>query len=142
MSGAREQARTDGEGGGGTLLRWLPALLWAGAIFFLSSRSRLPEPPGILGWDKLQHSLAYGVGGFLIARATGARGRGTLLAIVIGSLYGASDELHQWFVPGRDSDVLDWVADTLGVTIGAFIHRTILLRRGGASAGAVDYRTT
>lgn len=132
-----------GEGGrGGGLVRWLPALLWAGAIFFLSSRSRLPEPPGLLGWDKLQHSLGYGLGGFLIARAVGARGRVTLLAIVIGSLYGASDELHQWFVPGRDSDVLDWVADTLGVAAGALIHRTILLRRGRASAGAVEFRAT
>ena len=131
-----------GEGGGSTLLRWLPALLWAGTIFFLSSRSQFPEPPGILAWDKLQHCLAYGVGGYLIARATGLRGRGTLLAIVLGSLYGASDELHQWFVPGRSSEALDWVADTLGVAIGAFIHRTILLRRGGASAGAVELRAT
>jgi len=131
-----------GQGGESTLLRWLPALLWAGTIFFLSSRSRLPEPPGLLGWDKLQHCLGYGVGGFLIARAVGVRGCGTLLAVVLGSLYGASDELHQWFVPGRNSDVLDWVADTLGVAIGAFIHRTTILRRGGASAGAVEFRAT
>jgi VanZ family protein len=119
-----------------TLVRWLPALAWAALIFFLSSRSRLPEPPGIFGWDKLQHSLAYGVGGFLIARASGVRGRGALLAMAVGMLYGASDEVHQYFVPGRSSDVRDWVADCAGVLAGVHLSRFFQLRRerGGESA--------
>jgi VanZ family protein len=150
MTGDREQGTGDsrrsrgGTGGGATLVRWLPAMAWAGAIFFLSSRSRLPEPPGILGWDKLQHCLGYGVGGYLVARAAGARGRGTLAAVVIGSLYGASDELHQWFVRGRNADVLDWVADTLGVVAGALLYRFVSLRRRGreSAAGAVELRAT
>ena len=37
------------------------------------------------------------------------------------SLFGASDEFHQSFVPGRDTDVFDWVADTLGATAGALV---------------------
>ena len=39
--------------------------------------------------------------------------------MALASLYGATDEFHQSFVPGRDSDVLDWVADTLGAALGA-----------------------
>lgn len=38
----------------------------------------------------------------------------TLLAVGFASLYGATDEVHQYFVPERSSDVLDWIADTVG----------------------------
>jgi VanZ family protein len=118
------------------LVRWLPAIAWAALIFFLSSRSRLPEPPSILGWDKLQHALGYGAGGFLLARAAGVRGRGTIVAVALGLLYGITDEIHQSFVPGRSCDVHDWYADAPGVLAGAFIYRFITLRRdrGGRSA--------
>jgi VanZ family protein len=107
----------------GTLARWWPPLLWAAAVFFASSRSTLPHLPSVLGWDKLQHCAAYAVGGFLIARALGGGWRGALLAAVLGSLYGASDEVHQLFVPYRSTDVLDWMADTLGVAAGACLWR-------------------
>jgi VanZ family protein len=103
----------------------LPALLIAGFIWFLSSQSILPQPKGILGWDKLQHLLAYGVLGFAVGlwaspvfwkrRAALA----LLLTTLTGSAYGAIDEFHQYFVPGRDCNVWDWVADTLGAFLGA-----------------------
>jgi len=35
------------------------------------------------------------------------------------SAYGAVDELHQYFVPGRNCNVWDWLADTLGAFLGA-----------------------
>jgi VanZ family protein len=123
-----------------TLARWLPAIAWAALIFYLSSRRTLPEPPGPLGWDKLQHVLGYGAGGFLLARAAGVRGRGLVAAIALGLLYGASDEVHQAFVPGRNSDVQDWLADALGVAAGAFIQRFITLRRGRGAGGAAHPR--
>jgi VanZ family protein len=103
----------------------LPAILIAAFIWFLSSQSILPKPKGIFGFDKLQHLLAY-------AALTGAvclwvprekwksRGRFFLLLIAaIGSAYGIVDEVHQYFVPGRDCNVWDWIADTLGAGIGA-----------------------
>jgi len=107
----------------GGAARWWPPLLWAAAVFFASSQPTLPHLPSVLGWDKLQHSAAYGVGGFLIARALGGGWRGALLAALLGSLYGASDEANQYFVPNRTPDVLDWMADTLGVTAGACLWR-------------------
>jgi len=39
------------------------------------------------------------------------------------SLYGASDEYHQAFVPNRNPAVSDWVADSLGALVGASIFR-------------------
>jgi VanZ family protein len=106
------------------LLR-LPALLIAGGIWFLSSQSTLPQPKGILGWDKLQHFLAYGA----LACAVGLwlspvfwKRRpilALLITVCVGSVYGATDEWHQYFVPGRDCNVWDWLADTLGALLGA-----------------------
>jgi VanZ family protein len=124
------------------LLRWLPAFAWAAAIFSLSSRSTLPQTPGLLAWDKLQHALAYAVGGFLLARAAGVRGRGPLLAAALGVLYGGSDEVHQSFVPGRNSDVHDWYADAAGVLAAVFIYRFITLRRAGGAARPAEASAT
>jgi VanZ family protein len=33
------------------------------------------------------------------------------------SLYGASDELHQYFVPNRSCDFYDWLADSIGAVM-------------------------
>ena len=116
------------------LLR-LPALLIAGVIWFLSSQSTLPQPKGILGWDKLQHGAAFAAlaaaVGLWISPAFWKRRSflALLLAGLIGSAYGAVDEFHQYFVPGRYSTFWDWLADTLGAFFGAaamllFIRRT------------------
>lgn len=101
------------------------ALGYAGLIFFLSSQSTLPVPKGILGFDKVIHCVEYAVLAFLIARAL-ARGagpnRGAIAAIVaalLSTTYGASDEFHQSFVPGRSSDGYDLVADAVGSLLGA-----------------------
>ena len=48
-----------------------------------------------------------------------ARAKAVLLAIVVAGACGVSDEWHQAFVPLRSSDVLDWVADTVGSILGA-----------------------
>jgi len=107
------------------LVARLPALLIAGIIWFLSSQPILPQPKGILGWDKLQHFAAFAA----LAAAVGLWATpafwkrrpvlSLLLAALIASAYGAIDELHQYFVPGRDCNFWDWLADTLGAFLGA-----------------------
>ena len=47
-------------------------------------------------------------------------------ALVISSIYGLLDEIHQSFVPGRNSEFLDWVADSLGASAGVFIVSYLL----------------
>ena len=42
-------------------------------------------------------------------------------SLVISSIYGLLDEIHQSFVPGRNSEFLDWVADSLGAAVGVFV---------------------
>lgn len=107
-------------------LHWLPALLWAVTIFVLSSMPKLPEvpQPKIPGIDKADHFAAYAVLGALIFLALQRThelcvGRALLLAAIITSAYGATDEFHQRYVPNRSCDVWDWTADTLGGTIAA-----------------------
>jgi VanZ family protein len=92
-------------------------------IFAISSISVLPTLPGNPS-DKLEHFGEYAVLGALLVRAI--RGwRGTaqasvvLLAIAIGAIYGVTDEGHQYFVPGRDSDWHDALADAIGASAGA-----------------------
>jgi VanZ family protein len=112
----------------------LPALLIAGFIWFLSSQSILPKPKGIFGWDKLQHLLVYGaIGisvGFWIHPAFRRRRPALSLLIIMlaGSVYGAIDEFHQYFVPGRDCNVWDWIADTLGAFLGALAIMLLLIK--------------
>jgi VanZ family protein len=43
------------------------------------------------------------------------------VTIVITLFYGAIDELHQIFIPGRSADIRDWLADSTGVILGVFI---------------------
>jgi VanZ family protein len=45
--------------------------------------------------------------------------RATTLAVALAAmaLFGAADEWHQRWVPGRSSDALDWCADMAGATI-------------------------
>jgi VanZ family protein len=103
----------------------LPAVLLVALIWILSSQSALPVPKGILGFDKLQHLLAYLALAVSIALWFSFEQRRYrplrffLLTVFVSSLYGAIDELHQFYVPGRDCNVWDWIADTLGAFLGS-----------------------
>jgi VanZ family protein len=44
-----------------------------------------------------------------------------IAAIVLATLYGATDEFHQLFVPGRSADRYDVLADCVGATMGTAI---------------------
>jgi VanZ family protein len=114
------------------------ALAYAGVIFWLSSQPNpLPFlPRSIFSHDKLLHMLEYAVLGGLLRAALAGFGlpgrRGLLLALALGSLYGATDEWHQAFVPNRECDVFDWLADSTGAVVGAALASAFLRRRGGA----------
>lgn len=57
-------------------------------------------------------------------------GNGLLLAaLIFSSAYGASDEWHQSFVPGRLADAADWLADTLGAMLALLLIRRFRVKR-------------
>jgi VanZ family protein len=115
-----------------TARRWpgalAPPVLYAALIYMLSAQSRFGvELPDVALADKWIHLIEYGAFGFLIARAVdrlGTRGPrfAAAMAIAIGACYGATDELHQWFVPGRNSDGWDLLADTVGSALGGLVY--------------------
>jgi len=114
---------------------WVPVALYAGAIFYLSAQSHPDEqlPSFLLEdiSDKVLHAVEYAVLGGLCYRALrwGASGQvashALLFAIGMASLYGMTDEVHQLFVPFRESSWQDWLADTIGAAIGALSWRSI-----------------
>jgi VanZ family protein len=89
-------------------------------LYWLSDQSSLKSPFdfGFDFQDKLYHAGAYSIMGLLAWR--GFQHLVSLpvvlasLSIAFCSLYGLSDEWHQSFVVGRDSDAADWLADTSG----------------------------
>ena len=110
---------------------WLSAAATFGymALIFVLSSRRAPEPITGLGLsDRWLHLVEYGVLGFLLSDLvrTGAGGRRwlalVLLPAVVGSLYGASDEWHQSFVPGRDASFADLAMDAVGSFAGATVR--------------------
>lgn len=116
----------------------LPAVAWAGLIFLVSHQSRPPvQLPPFAYADKVVHAGVFGLLAALVARwllVTGAAARRTLwLSILAASLYGALDEWHQSFVPGRDPDPLDWAADSAGAVLGAAIAVGLPRRKSRAS---------
>ena len=75
-------------------------------IFYSSSQSNpAPQLTGLV-WDKLLHAGGYALLAFLYARALSGEGvalKATIVgAVVLTSLYGASDEIHQSFTPMRN----------------------------------------
>ena len=106
------------------LLFTLPAVIIAVVLFWLSSLTKLPNIDLGFKWsDKAEHLIAYfGYGLTLVLAVFGNKKdikfrNGILKVLIIGGLFGASDEIHQLFVPGRDCDFFDWVADISGISL-------------------------
>lgn len=120
------------------LRAWGPALLYMAGIFVASAQPTV-SLPRLGDSDKVLHFAAYAGLGGLLAYGGAPAALGPLPLIAIGSMYGASDEVHQSFVPGRTPDLLDWVADTLGVIAGVLAAHRYFSRRARAHAPGADH---
>ncbi|MDD5274900.1 MAG: VanZ family protein [Methylovulum sp.] len=104
-------------------------LLYSLFIYSLSAQPSLPAPMWFESQDKLYHAGAYCILGALLWQSIKQWFNPSivmlaLLSIILGSLYGATDEWHQSFVPGRSPSVADWLADTIGVSLAVFcLHK-------------------
>lgn len=108
---------------------WVPVIAYAAGIFTVSSLPQSPAPLLFPHSDTLFHSIAYAGFAFIILRALNAsRGSITgenlrLLAFLIAFLYGITDEMHQYFVPGRHAELLDILSDGLGAFAGQWFFK-------------------
>jgi hypothetical protein len=94
------------------------------AIFFLSSRPKLPDLDGGRDIQSIAgHFFAYAALGASLSILFRWLGWGAMRALfaamVLATLYGVSDEFHQSFVPNRHPDAKDILVDFLGATAGA-----------------------
>ncbi len=115
------------------LFFWFLTAGWAAVIFYFSSLTGA-QVPSVLP-DFIPHFIEYFVFACLLSASVWTTkkelpaGRIGLWAIIITSLYAASDEFHQSFVSGRNPDVKDWAVDVLAaLVVAAAINLVRVLR--------------
>lgn len=99
-------------------------------IRILTGKSLELDDPFIEGVQlvirKLAHFTVYAIGGFLIMNYAYTTDKTmkqkVLYSIALGGCYAITDELHQFFVPGRNGNFIDVGIDTLGVITGVFVY--------------------
>ncbi|MFA6272444.1 MAG: VanZ family protein [Patescibacteria group bacterium] len=123
---------------------YLPPLMLAGVIFYLSSipdlQSGLPSTFDLV-LRKIAHMGEYGLLAIFLLRMffnndeikrdlkTGTVKHQNMLyleiitaGVLVSLLYAFSDELHQLFVPGRSGSLWDAGIDFIGIIIGTVIY--------------------
>jgi len=110
---------------------WLPILIYCFLIFTQSSYPSPERIPVLPHLDKLLHFIAYAILGVLFFRAFRNQrfkeniNMVIMLSIISSSLYGMSDEIHQYFVPSRNADIMDFFADVAGSICGVYVFKFI-----------------
>ncbi|HEX5410446.1 MAG TPA: VanZ family protein [Terriglobia bacterium] len=127
----------------------MPAIIWAGIIFDMSTRTfgasfsdhllhdilaifHLTVSPHAFAslatiMRKMGHFTEYAIFSIFLYHALGAgrrrvwNPRKALTCILLAGLYSMTDEFHQRFVPGRGPSILDCGFDTIGATLGMLI---------------------
>jgi len=95
-------------------------------MLFVATTLPVSNLPSVAISDKIKHFCAF-LGLSVLLSLTLIYQNKILLfkkyfiitAFIISSLYGLLDEIHQSFIPGRNSEFLDWFADSVGAAIGA-----------------------
>ena len=117
------------------LFYWFPTIVWALLIFVFSSIPVFPKvrcAPAFL--DKLVHFGEYFILTMLLTRSLiysykMKRKELCYLAVAIVFLYAFADEAHQFLVPPRDPDFLDFVSDVIGSVFGTVTYFFLFLKK-------------
>ena len=114
---------------------FIPALIWAVIIFSVSSIPDLSAPSfGFKFTDKAAHFVEYFILGIFLAYAIAKLNlrlmRVFWISVCISAFYGVTDEFHQFFIPGRQMDGFDMLADVLGALSASGIYVFIIRNRG------------
>ncbi|MEW5800294.1 MAG: VanZ family protein [Bacteroidota bacterium] len=106
----------------------LPVLAWCLFIFAVSSIPSERIPALIDYTDKILHAGVFGILCWLFHVALffqpnlSLRKWSPYIALVLTMAYGASDEYHQMFTPGRTTEFMDFLADSLGGGVYVIVH--------------------
>ena len=104
---------------------FLPVLVWAAVIFYLSIDAGIQMPASIISGDKLGHLFAYGLLNWLVLRALDLKKQYTkktaFAAIIVVTAYGIALEFIQLeFFPNRYFEYWDMVANFTGALLSYF----------------------
>lgn len=103
-----------------------PAITYYGLIFYFSSKPSeiTVEIPDL---DMVLHCLEFVILGFFLSlgyfKSFGFSIKSKAFIVLFnGIILGILDEIHQYYVPGRESEVTDAIADGAGILIGVLIY--------------------
>ena len=122
----------------------LLAALYAVVVIALSSWPGVSLPNiGTGHLDKILHFGQYLVLAFLVARGWGFAaprrwGMRNAMLVVVLLVFAAADEYHQGWIPGRDPDRHDYLADVIGIFIGFLVGLSRLPGHGAPRGSDTD----
>ena len=108
---------------------WVPVIIYATFIFYLSSITGQYTPKWFAHQDVILHIIEYAIFAFLVNRAfkeyyprLSFMGR-FLWVFFFSIIYAVSDEFHQIFVPNRFPSLYDITYDGIGIFITNIFYR-------------------
>ena len=112
-----------------TVSRALAPLALMALIFYLSAQPSVG--PDLPAFTRViahfgEYALLAALWAWALAPTLGARS--LLVAGLISFAYALSDEYHQSFVPGRDSDPVDVIVDVAGIVFALAVLRQLAPR--------------
>jgi VanZ family protein len=107
--------------------RLLVLVAWMALITWWSGQGNLPiDQPAVANvlhgfQHRLAHLVSFALVGLLARWSFDGLPRAALLAVLLTSLFGATDEWHQSFTPGRRAAVDDWALDTAAAWLALYL---------------------
>ena len=103
-----------------SLMAWIMALITAATIFYASSLTFAPSQGPWSVRPYIYHVGVFAMFSFFLSIAIiqAQRTKFIPLIAILGVMYGLSDEIHQFFTPGRSFSFGDVFLDSAGAIIG------------------------
>jgi VanZ family protein len=100
---------------------------WMALITYWSGQGDLPIDQPVVAnvlhgfQHRVAHLAAFGLVGLLAGWAFRGMPRAVFWAVLLTSVFGATDEWHQSFTPGRRAAIDDWAMDTASAAIALYV---------------------
>ena len=102
-------------------LKYIPVILYSALIFGISSIPGNSIPSQVTPYSLAFHFVLYFLYSFTIIYWL----KNPYYAYTFGVVYAASDEIHQYFVPGRSCDPVDFTVDTIALASGILLMQLL-----------------
>jgi VanZ family protein len=97
---------------------WRVLLLLLVVVILWLALSPVPPKTVDTGWDKANHAMAFAALGFVSVWAVWPRPRGWAWLVLALLAFGGAIEIAQTFLPPREGDWWDLLADGVGIAVG------------------------